>query len=341
MDMFKNTFINRPHVVILGAGATRASFPNGDKNCKVSPLMNDMVKVLNLDPLLSKIGLKTESSNIEDIYSELIDRGEECTEIRIELEEKIKDYFISMEIPDHITNYDLLLISLTKKDCVASFNWDPLIIQAYNRVSRITDNLPEIIFLHGNVFAGVCGKCKKFGPIINSCPKCNKNFISVPLLYPVKHKDYNQSIFIRHSWNKFKDFLSRAAIVTIYGYGAPASDIEASKILTESFSKYEVSHKLDLIEIIEKKEFNRSDLSNTWNNFISTTNGTYNLYGDFFDSLLAKAPRRSVEYYFKQYIEGWWGLPTISLSKEISFEMLNQQIHPLLVKEKQNDFSVI
>ncbi|MDD4590193.1 MAG: hypothetical protein PHG06_07165 [Parabacteroides sp.] len=125
MEEFRRIFIKRPHVVILGAGATVDAFPDGDKRGKHSGLMHNMIDVFDLKSLLSKVDLRTKSINIEDIYTELFDRGEECENVRVELEEKIRDYFLSMEIPDEITKYDLLLLSLRDKDCVASFNWDP------------------------------------------------------------------------------------------------------------------------------------------------------------------------------------------------------------------------
>lgn len=341
MDELREIFIKRPHVVILGAGATIDSLPNGDKNGQPSALMDDMIYKLGLKSLLYGITLKTQSTNIEDIYSELYDRGFECKSIRIDIENKIRDYFFSLEIPDYVTKYDLLLLSLTNKDCIASFNWDPLLIQAYNRVRGLTENLPKMLFLHGNVGAGICEKCKQFGPIQNICPKCNNKFESVPLLYPVKQKYYNNSAFIRDSWNDFRYFLNKAAIVTIYGYSAPVTDTEASAILTESFSKYKESHKLDTIEIIERKGFDRSDLSKTWNTFISTTRGHYELYDNFFESILIDAPRRSVEFYYKRNIEGWWGSPTISLAESMSFKDVHKELAPLFNAEIQNILDVI
>ena len=41
-----------PHVVILGAGASLAAFPNGDKNGRQLPLMNNLVEVVGLRSLL-------------------------------------------------------------------------------------------------------------------------------------------------------------------------------------------------------------------------------------------------------------------------------------------------
>lgn len=45
-----------PHVVLLGAGASRAAFPNGDRSGKSIPLMNDLVDVLGLRTLVGQTG---------------------------------------------------------------------------------------------------------------------------------------------------------------------------------------------------------------------------------------------------------------------------------------------
>jgi len=60
----------RAHTVILGAGATMAAIPNGDRYGKKSSVMNGMISKLGLDDLLVDVELETKSENIEDIYSE-------------------------------------------------------------------------------------------------------------------------------------------------------------------------------------------------------------------------------------------------------------------------------
>ena len=60
--------MRRPHVVILGAGASLASCPNGDKNGKRLPLMYNFVEVLNLTELLSGAGIDFEGRNFDEIY---------------------------------------------------------------------------------------------------------------------------------------------------------------------------------------------------------------------------------------------------------------------------------
>ena len=45
---------NLPHVVILGAGASLAAFPKGDKNGTRLPLMNSIVEDLGLTKILQE-----------------------------------------------------------------------------------------------------------------------------------------------------------------------------------------------------------------------------------------------------------------------------------------------
>ena len=50
------------HTVILGAGATIAAIPNGDKNGRKSSVMNGLIEKLNLHEVLKGIELKTQSA---------------------------------------------------------------------------------------------------------------------------------------------------------------------------------------------------------------------------------------------------------------------------------------
>ena len=50
--------MRNPHVVILGAGASYAAFPNGDRNGKKLPLMNNFVETLGIEKLIERSGIK-------------------------------------------------------------------------------------------------------------------------------------------------------------------------------------------------------------------------------------------------------------------------------------------
>lgn len=327
----------RPHVVILGAGATIDAIPDGDKNGKKSSVMNGFMHKLNLSELLEGIELHTKRDDLEDIYSELYDRGEGCKIIRQEIESKIEDYFSSFEIPDRVTKYDLLVLSLTTKDCIATFNWDPLLLQAYQRVyNRITKNLPELIFLHGNVAAGYCPNCGRFGALNRiRCAYCGTPYEKTPLLFPVKHKDYSVN-FIKQQWESLDYYLCRAKMLTIYGYSGPKSDIEAINMLTNAFEKYLPAQKYDYFEIIEKKDFDSSMLSSSWRSIIDDTHCQYKIVTNFFQSRLALYPRRTVEWLNKQNT-GCWGQPKVRFTGKEDWVTLKEKVIPLLSEENNTE----
>ena len=100
---------NRPHVVLLGAGATMAAIPNGDKNGRKSSVMDGFIEKLGMSSVIDKVGLHTNSNNLEDIYTELFERPD-CESVRKQLDKKIRKYFSCLEIPDEPNIYDLILL---------------------------------------------------------------------------------------------------------------------------------------------------------------------------------------------------------------------------------------
>src|SRR3989442_1397073 len=102
----------RPHVLILGAGASRAAFPNGDANGKQLPLMNDLARVVGLGPTLKQFGIRWNGrGNFERLYSKIHSQDPACPALR-ELEEKVSSFFGTMSLPSGPTLYDHLLLSL-------------------------------------------------------------------------------------------------------------------------------------------------------------------------------------------------------------------------------------
>ncbi|MBD5543564.1 MAG: hypothetical protein HDR01_04775 [Lachnospiraceae bacterium] len=63
---------NRLHVVALGAGASCAAIPDGDKYGRKISAMSGFIEKLGLGDILSKVELITESNNLEDIYMSLM-----------------------------------------------------------------------------------------------------------------------------------------------------------------------------------------------------------------------------------------------------------------------------
>lgn len=297
--------------------------------------MNNFLKELKLEDILSECSLSTQSNNLEDIYSELNERPEYENQ-KNKLEFKISTMFRKYQLPDKMTVYDYIVLSLKKKDLIASFNWDPLLIQAYQRMFEITTNLPELVFLHGNVSAGYCVKCKSFGYIENDCQLCNKPFLQSRLLFPIKNKNYENDPFISEQWRRVKKTIGSAAIVTIFGYSAPNSDSAAISLLKSIYNDGPI-HTYDMIEIIDIE--NEVILKERWSDFISIKGAKPpQIMSSFYESILAKYPRRSIESYVKINHEVVWLRQRQKIEKNaLSYDDLKAIVEPLLEQEGNND----
>lgn len=329
-DMYAMGAVNcKPHVVILGAGASCAAIPNGDKYGRKIPVMKGFLNALKLEYLLDGVKLRTDSDNIEDIYSELSERPE-CASIVQEIEAAIVREMSGFHIPDEPTVYDYLLLSLREKDLIATFNWDPLLLQAYERVSRITTKLPEMCFLHGNVavWHSVCDhKC--VGRTGFVCSKCGVPFEPVPLLYPVKHKNYVSDWWIKGHWDLLNAYMQQAGALTIFGYGAPKSDVEAVSLLKKAWGLPEEKN-IQQIEIIDLKDEN--ELYCTWDDFIF--NGHFEAKSSFFESKMALYPRRTVEADIESFVcNNFISHKNSAFREGMSFEEIHNHLEPLLQTE--------
>lgn len=334
-DAFEKSYKERPHVVIIGAGASVAAIPNGDKNGLKTSVMDGFLKKLGMEETIKNLNLDTKSENLEDIYSELFEK-DEYTDIRNKLDEEIRKYFSKFEIPDEPTIYDFLILSLREKDLIASFNWDPLLLQAYIRVANITSKLPKLAFLHGNVMVGYCEKHRCEGNVGDDCWECNKEgeynakFKQSRLLYPIKKKDYNKDNYTLNNWNKLKRYLKDAYIVTVFGYSAPKSDIEAINMIKEAWGNIEERNMEDFEFIDIKKE---KEITKTWEKFIHTHH--YSLHDNFFDSVLAKFPRRTTEELFDRTQNVRFLSPNkeTMFHKDLTFKQLKVIVPKLVIEE--------
>ncbi len=290
----------RAHTVILGAGATIAAIPNGDRHGRKSSVMNGLIEKLNIQDVLRGVHLSTTSDNLEDIYSELCSRPE-YKEACQELERRLYDYFSSLELPDEPTVYDFLVLSLTDKDAIATFNWDPLLVQAYTRCHYYTSNLPRILCLHGNVDVGFCPKHYEYGKIGTRCFQCNDVLTPTSLLYPVANKDYDNDEFIRRTWNTVEYCIKNSYMLTIFGYSAPTSDAKAVSLLKKAWGDKD-SRQFEEVSVIDV--IDEDSMLDKWKDFIYSHH--YRYTNDFFSSYLGMLPRRSCEATFARLMGGIW-----------------------------------
>lgn len=301
-QFIKNVKIKRPHVFILGAGASYAAFSNGDKHGRRLPLMSNLVEILSLEPLLNTYGINYSGENFEELYSH-ISSDKQKAALAKEIEKSIYDYFASLELPDYPTLYDHLLLSLREKDVIATFNWDPFLWKACER-NYMHANLPHVLFLHGNVAVGHCVTHKQKGPVTSYCPVCRKLLTPSKLLYPITQKNYNRHPFIQAEWQTLRAALKTAYVFTIFGYGAPISDVEAMALMKEAWGPA-TARQYEEIEFIDIK--NENELIKTWEPFIH--NHHYRPYSpsqSFYESTVAHYPRRSCEALWAELMENKW-----------------------------------
>ncbi|MBN1515779.1 hypothetical protein JXA32_04330 [Candidatus Sumerlaeota bacterium] len=325
---------NRPHLVLLGAGASYAAFPNGDRNGRKLPLMMNFIETIGMEELANRTGLNWEGRNFENFYSDLYEDNSKC-DIRHEIENFIFDYFFNLQIPDEPTIYDYLILSLRDKDAIATFNWDTFLIYAAWRNANVVgpEHMPAIFFLHGNTAIrykfeenGVLQKTLA-NPANDRCLK-NAGWESPPLLYPVKQKDYQNNPMIRKEWEGIIRYMEDAYLFTIFGYGAPSTDVEAMKLLKEGWGDVH-QRNLEQVEIIDIKD--ERELEATWSEFIHS--GHYHILNSYFDSTMAQMPRRSSEAFFAATMEMEPARPCPA-PQNLSLAELQEWFRPLIEKEQ-------
>jgi hypothetical protein len=286
----------RPHVVVLGAGASLAAFPNGDRNGRRLPVIKNFVEVLGLQRLLVDNGISGPFDDFEGVFSDIaLTPGK--ADLLSAVEKRVFDYFASLELPKTPTLYDHLVLSLRPKDVIATFNWDPFLWQAAAR-NYAFGQAPTLLFLHGNVAVGYCPDCKIVLKRDEVCDLCGKPSHGSPLLYPVKQKDYQTDPLIAADWRTVGNALKKAWAVTFFGYGAPKTDVEAVKLLKEGWGDTG-NRNLEETEIIDIRP--ESELAETWSPFIHTHHRV--IRRSFYESYLAKHPRRSCEALWARLME--------------------------------------
>ena len=185
--------------------------------------------------------------------------------------------------------YDHLVLSLRPKDVVATFNWDPFLWNACQRNRNFSAD-PKILFLHGSVAIGRCGRCKIV--ISRDAPvcKCGNKVQEIPILFPVTQKNYNSDPAVYAHWRILQHELKECWAFTIFGYSAPKTDVEAVDLLKVGWGNVK-DRNLEEVEIIDIR--GEADLRESWDKFIHTHH--YTVKNNFYDSWIAQHPRRSCE----------------------------------------------
>lgn len=288
------------HVVILGVGASIAlTMRNAELNGKRLPSMDNFTEVLELQDLVDKVPEELRKSNFEKLYGNLHTYNPK-SEVLLEIEARIQSYFGNMQLPDAPTIYDYMILALRSKDLIATFNWDPFLYQAYTRSKEFTkDKRPNLSFLHGNVAIGYSSEDKMVGPAGYQVRHDGGLLEPTKLLYPVEQKNYTDDEFINTEWDRIKYWMSKergSVRATIFGYGAPVSDIEAVSLLNGAWGTPD-QRAMEQFEVIDITP--EDILRKRWDGFIHISH--YAISNNYFGSSLAFNPRRTSESYFSHY----------------------------------------
>ena len=292
-----------PHVVILGAGASRAAFPHGDRYGNRLPLIDDLPAIVG-KPWHDVVKfVPPPIAGFESQFSWLRQQLK-FDEALYKVERRLIEYFQGLELPDEPTIYDYLVLGLRPKDIIATFNWDPLLLAAHIRNRRVAQ-LPPIRFLHGCVSYLTCSDHDVLGSFDESCPICLQPLGETKLFFPESEKDYAKDPAIYREWKAAGERLRRAFHVTIFGYSGPQADYNARKLLLDDWTKSpmrEVSH----VEIIDLAD--DTDLCRRWRDFIPFHHEM--VHTEFWESTIAKWPRRTGEYKLPASL---YGIPAESI----------------------------
>jgi len=244
------------------------------------------------------------------------------------LEEVIRDYMLDFKLPNSPTVYDYLIMGLTSKDLIATFNWDPLLVQAYGRAMSYTNNLPQLAFLHGNVAVGYCLKDNVIGNVGMPC-RCGEPLAPTKLLFPIKNKDYSSDEAIAKSWKSLKNALEVAYMVTIFGYSAPKSDVEAVAMLKKAWGAVK-DRNLEEIEIVDLRT--EDEVIESWEDFIHTHH--YSYHTNFFTTTIGRCPRRSCEATFDRLMGNHWLKADKGFKANMDFCYIDKLTCDLIIDEE-------
>jgi hypothetical protein len=154
-------------------------------------------------------------------------------------------------------------------------------------------------------------------------------FVPSKLLYPVKRKGYTNDVFISGEWEDFKRALSKAYMLTIFGYSAPSMDVEAMDFIKAAWGPV-AKRELEEIEIIDIKPEN--ELTETWADLIHTHH--YRIVTNFFDSWITKHPRRTCDAMWAQLMDAKF-VDENPIPKTNDMTILRNFLQPLISVEKE------
>src|SRR5207247_5477484 len=122
--------------------------------------------------------------------------------------------------------------------------------------------------------------------------------------------------------------MRNACALTLFVYRKPKTDIVAVALLRLGWGTPE-QRQFEETEIIDIKT--EAELVKTWSDFIHTHH--YQTRTTFYDSLMARHPRRTCEHLWARFMEARWP-EWADFPREASFDELYRWLEPRLVVEQ-------
>ena len=122
--------------------------------------------------------------------------------------------------------------------------------------------------------------------------------------------------------------MRHAFALTFFGYGAPKTICRSSIFCVVAGNAED--RKFEETEIIDIKT--EEELHRTWTDFIHTHHSQ--CCTNFYDSLMARHPRRTCEHLWARLMEGRWPQKWSEFPRKASFDELYQWLEPRLVAEQ-------
>ena len=120
-------------------------------------------------------------------------------------------------------------------------------------------------------------------------------------------------------------------MLTIFGYSAPKSDVDAVNLMKKAWGNIEDRplEEVSVIDIIDEET-----MLNTWKDFIHSHHYRYS--NSFFDSYLAKFPRRTCETVFATFSLNVPSDGSIGFKENFNWDMIKEFLSDMLVEEQEN-----
>jgi hypothetical protein len=276
------------------------------------------------------------SEDFERAYS-LASGREDLEALREEMEDAVESYFRTLELPSTPTIYDYLIRSLRRQDIIATFNWDPFLEQAIQRVpDHLQEQIPGHAYLHGTVALNECASCHRLFSWTVTCPRCGGASEPQRLLYPVENKDYAVTPGVKEAWSNLDRGLNGAYMLSIFGYSGPATDQEAVEMFTRKWRSSAIASMGDISFI---NTCDRAAIEASWSGMLARLpDGRvhWNRFPNYWSTRIARFPRRSCEESYQRNIllDCWEATPYPDCA---SLEELDSCFEHLLSHEGSHD----